>query len=267
MTKIGIIGLGFVGNAIRKTFEIDPHRFELVLVDNDPTKGCLGTYQQLKYCDGIFVCVPSPQRNDGSCDTSILEVVLENLSDYTGVIISKVTAPPQVYARLNNKYQNLVYSPEFLTAANAVDDYRQSTYAIIGGNVKAYRMEAERILKSSLPYVIGISHCSIKEASLTKYTINSFLATKVLFFNELYELASKTGIDFNNVVELVKLDERLGISHMQVPGPDGKFGFGGACFPKDTSALLKFAEENGINLNVLDSAVKKNIILRLTDSK
>ena len=85
--------------------------------------------------------------------------------------------------------------------------------------------------------------------------------------NELYQLASATGLDYNKIVTMIKSDERIGRSHMQVPGPDGSFGFGGACFPKDTAALLKYAESLNIPLNVLDAAVKKNTLLRLTEPK
>lgn len=265
MMKIGIIGLGFVGNAIKSSYDFNPS-INLVLIDQDLSKGYHGTYQDLKECSGVFVCVSSPQKLDGSCDTSPLESVLENLIDYDGVIISKVTAPPDVYERLNKKYKNLVHSPEFLTAANSVIDYQKSSFVIIGGDVTAYRNEAERIILKSLGK-IEVKHCTIKEAAFTKYVINSFLATKVIFMNEMYELCEKSNINYNSISNMVSLDSRIGKSHLQVPGPDHFFGFGGACFPKDTNALLKYAESLNINLNILESAVKKNTFLRLTEPK
>ena len=161
-------------------------------------------------------------------------------------------------------YPNLVHAPEFLTAANAVSDYVNGSFAIIGGSTTAYRNEAERIIRLSQPNLNSINHCSISEASFAKYTINSFLATKVIFMNEMAQLAEDNQCNWNNIKQAVGQDKRLGASHMQVPGPDGEFGFGGMCFPKDTSALLKYAESTGQNLNVLDVAVKKNLILRLT---
>lgn len=264
-TKIGIIGLGFVGSAIHKSLEDD--YYDLVLVDNDLTKGCTGTYSDLQSCEGIFVCVPSPQNSDGSCNTEILESVLENLKDYNGVIISKVTAPPKVYQQLNEVYKNLVYSPEFLTAANAYHDYVNGKFSIIGGNVPAYVREAARLIEFSQPNLKKIEYCSISEAALIKYSINSFLATKVVFMNEIYSLSNKIGVDYNTVASLMSLDERIGSSHMRVPGPDKSLGFGGMCFPKDTAALLKYAENNDVNLNVLDAAVKKNTLLRLQEPK
>jgi len=262
--KIGIIGLGFVGSAIKSSIE----GLNLVLIDQDPTRGT-HTYNDVLGCEGVFVCVPSPQGDDGSCDTTILEEVLDKLKaiGYTGVIISKTTAPPSVYKRLQDRHPNLVHAPEFLTAANAEMDYLTGKFAIVGGSVLAYRNEAERIIRMSQSSLQAVSHCSIEEAALSKYAINSFLATKVIFMNELYQLATASGLDYKVIAGNIMLDERIGTSHMKVPGPDGVFGFGGMCFPKDTSALLKYAEEIHCTMNVLDAAVKKNTLLRLTEPK
>jgi UDPglucose 6-dehydrogenase len=262
---VGIIGLGFVGNAIREAMS---HQCTLKLIDSDPKRG-RHAYQDLEDCDGIFVCVPTPQDDDGTCDTSILEDILDKLSrmNYHGVVISKCTAPPDVYEQLNAKYPNLIHAPEFLTAANAVKDYANGEFAIIGGKVMAYKREAERIIKLGQQDLKSVSLCSIGEASLAKYAINCFMSTKVIFMNELKSLADKCSLDYDKIAYMIKADKRIGNSHMQVPGPDGSFGFGGACFPKDTSALLKFAEQQGVPLNVLDAAVKKNTLLRLTEPK
>jgi UDPglucose 6-dehydrogenase len=264
-TNIAIIGMGFVGGAIRESL-VPLNGNEVNLIAIDPAKGWNATYDDIKNFDAVFVCVPSPQGSDGTADTSILESVLHELYkvNYKGVIISKVTAPPNVYQRLQETYPNLVHAPEFLTAANAYHDYVNGKFAIIGGSVPAYKNEAERIVRLSQTKLNSVKHCSIGEASLAKYSINSFLATKVVFMNELAKLAEASGCDWNVIKELIGQDARIGTSHMQVPGPDGSFGFGGMCFPKDTSALLKYAESTNQNLNVLDVAVKKNLILRLT---
>jgi UDPglucose 6-dehydrogenase len=260
--KIGIIGLGFVGEAVRNAYE----GFTRICIDTDISKGYVGTYEEIKDAEGIFVCVPSPENADGSANTSILENVLFNLKEYQGVIISKVTAPPDTYKRLQKQYPNLVYIPEFLTAANAERDYRDSKFAIIGGSVLAYQHEAKRILKYRHPD-ISTTLCSIEEASLVKYIINSFLATKVVFMNEMAALVEANGGNWSNVARMVLQDSRMGGSHMHVPGPDGQYGFGGMCFPKDASAIIKHAETLNINLHVLKEAVKKNTILRLQKPK
>ena len=259
--KIGIVGLGFVGNAVAESYVSS--FVEVVVVD--PGKGYNNSYNDLKDCAGIFVCVPSPQGDDGSCDTSILESVLKELKEigYTGAVISKVTAPPNVYAELQKEYANLVHVPEFLTAANAVQDYATGKFCYIGGLVGAYRNEAERLIGLGQKSLVQIIHCSIQEASLVKYTLNCFLATKVIFMNEVAKLAEANDCDWWTMQSMLSVDPRIGPTHLQVPGPDGKFGFGGMCFPKDTSAMLKFAEAAGQQMNVLEAAVKKNILLRL----
>ena len=264
-TSIAVIGMGFVGGTIRESLA-PLNGNEVNLIALDPAKGWHATYDEIKDFDAVFVCVPSPQSADGTADTSILESVLHELHkvNYKGVIISKVTAPPSVYKRLQQVYPNLVHAPEFLTAANAYHDYVNGKFAIIGGAVPAYRNEAEKIIRLSQKSLTSVEHCSIAEASLAKYSINSFLATKVVFMNELAKVAEASDCDWNVIKELIGQDTRIGTSHMQVPGPDGSFGFGGMCFPKDTSALLKYAESINQNLNVLDVAVKKNLILRLT---
>jgi UDPglucose 6-dehydrogenase len=264
MEKIGIIGHGFVGSAIANALEMDAELFVM-----DPAKGHNATYQDLMKCSGIFVCVPTPQDDDGTCDTSILSGILHDLHSrgYTGVIISKCTAPPDWYEAQNIQHPNLIHAPEFLTAAHAVKDYANGEFAFIGGRVSAYVKEADRIIQLSQKNLKRIQHCTIAEAAMAKYAINTFMATKVIFMNELEALCSKTGVDFNQVAYMVIQDRRIGSSHMQVPGPDGNYGFGGACFPKDTSALLKYAEKHGVVMNVLDAAVKKNTLLRLTESK
>ncbi len=267
-TKIAVIGLGFVGGTIFKSF-VEDQSVYCDTVGIDPAKGTSATIKDIADFDAVFVCVPSPQSSDGTADTSILEAVLKDLAavDFKGVIISKVTAPPDVYTRLQETYINLVHAPEFLTAANAFDDYIHGRFAIIGGKVLAFRNEAERIIRMSQTGIISVVHCSIGEAALAKYTINSFLATKVVFMNEMEKLATNSGMDWQNVVSAIRQDHRIGTSHMRVPGPDGQYGFGGMCFPKDTSALLKYAEQQGNQLNVLDAAVQKNLIIRLTEPK
>ena len=260
--RIGIIGLGFVGSAILNS--LSDRFIDLIIID--PDKGHNSTYTDLAGAEAVFVCVPTPRDNTGNCDTSILEDVLDRLHNirYTGVIISKCTAPPNAYQRLNEQYPNLVHVPEFLTASKAMQDYLNGSFAIIGGSIKAYMNEAERFTKISQQNLKTIVHCDIGEAALTKYAINSFLATKVVFMNELRGLAVASGLDYDVIAEMISLDERIGHSHMRVPGPDGTFGFGGHCLPKDTEALLSLSKDLGVTMQVLEAALKKNLLLRLS---
>ena len=260
LPKIGIVGCGFVGSAIAANYEGVAN---LVIIDTDSSKGYNSTYRDLSDAEAVFVCVPSPMNDDGSCNTLPLVSTMTNLKNFKGVIISKVTATPNVYEYLQTQYPNLVHVPEFLTAANAVQDYAKENWAIIGGSTLAYQREADRVIKYTKPNVDSV-FCTIGEAAMVKYIINSFLATKVVFMNEMCQLAKTQGHDWNRIRGMVAKDHRINISHTQVPGPDGYNGFGGMCFPKDTSALLKYAETLDINLNVLKEAVKKNTLLRLT---
>ena len=256
---IGIIGVGFVGGAIKNAYE--KAGFNVICVDK--AKGYSSTIADLLKCEGIFVAVPSPVSKDGSCDTSYLEDVMLQLSSYDGIIISKVTAPPSVYKQLQLKYKNLVHSPEFLTAANSNDDYLHGKFAIVGG-LHPYRQIAASIIMDGQMEITAdkIKLTSIGEASLAKYAINTFLATKVIFYNELQTLANHDELNYNVIKDAISLDVRQGNSHFDVPGPDGQFGFGGACFPKDTSAILKYASDSGVNLSVIEAAVKANEYIR-----
>jgi nucleotide sugar dehydrogenase len=261
-SKVGIVGLGFVGDAIRRNCE---GVFNVICVDIDPNKST-GTYQDLLDCEAVFVCVPSPNKPNGDCDVSILNAVLYLLKDYKNVIISKTTAPPKAYEKLQQVYPNLVHVPEFLTAANAVRDFSSQSEVIIGGSVLAYQHEANRILSQIQP-IKNVAYCSIGEAALTKYIVNSYLATKVVFMNEMNQLSAAHNYDWDRIRSMLRMDGRIGLSHTQVPGPDGLYGFGGHCFPKDTTTLVRFADKLGVGLSVLKSALKKNLMLRLQNSK
>jgi len=256
--KIGIVGLGFVGSAIRNAME---PWCEICGVDSDTSKST-HMFQDLFSCAGIFICVPTPQDEDGKCHTDILETILYRLRDYKqGPIISKCTAPPDVYTRLSKQYPNLIHSPEFLTAANANRDYVTGAFAIIGGTITAYMNEAERIIRIGQQDLRIVKHVSIEEAAMAKYGINTFLATKVVYMNDLWQLCNKEGIDFDTVAKLMQLDSRIGKTHMVVPGSDG-FGFAGACFPKDTAALSYYARTKETEMPLLDAAIKRNRELR-----
>lgn len=251
--NIGIIGLGFVGNAIKNAYDF----YQVETICRDPNKGFNASIEEIKQTSGIFVSVPSPQNNDGSCNTDILESVLEELSDYQGVIISKVTAPPHVYKKLTDKYPNLVHAPEFLVAATANEDYFNGEFSIIGGELK-YCELALALIKQSQRSLKKHKFCSIEEAALSKYAINCFLSTKVIFMNQLKLIADKSAADFNTIKECIKLDSRLGSSHFDVPGPDGLYGFGGACFPKDTSALLFYSKLVQEDFTLLEQVININ---------
>ena len=159
----------------------------------------------------------------------------------------KSTIPPGSTDRINQSTTlDVCFSPEFLTEANSFDDFKNQTRIIIGGNPDVDCRGAKKVKQMfrkpfpEIPIVITKSGT----AEMVKYFINCFLATKVTFANEMYDVCEQSGIDYDKVCEYALLDTRIGTSHLAVPGPDGDRGFGGHCFPKDLSAMIYFASSN-----------------------
>jgi UDPglucose 6-dehydrogenase len=248
--RIGIIGSGFVGSAIAHAHSKD----ELLI--NDPKHPRSVSLSEFTACDAIYICVPSPSTEDGHCDAGILEEVLKNLlfiNIATQIpLISKVTAPPSVYARLQKKYPNLVHAPEFLTAKNAMWDYKFGKFAIVGGD-EYWCKKAIDVIHTGLVEIRkeDIQITDIKTASLYKYLANNFLAMKVTFMNDFYELAEVEEIEWEGVTKLIRKDDRIGDTHLSVPGNDGQYGWGGFCFPKDVAAICEEAIDLGLDFPLM----------------
>jgi nucleotide sugar dehydrogenase len=261
--NIGIIGQGFVGNAIYQKFK---NYFEVATFDLDETKRNTETIEEVvNLSDVVFVCVPTPmKRVDGSCDISIVESVLKELNEVGKPIVAviKSTIPPTTTEMFNKNFKNLtiVFNPEFLTEANAVQDFENQSKIILGGprNGTTPLKQIYRLVFPTTPIIkTGSTH-----AEMVKYLTNTFLATKVSFANEIYQVCDKLGLDYDKVVEYATYDERLGKSHWSVPGPDGDLGFGGHCFPKDVKALIYLAEELELYPTMLRATDKKNNVVR-----
>ncbi len=204
-------------------------------------------------------------KRSGECDLSIVRKALDEISsvatalsvqDY--IVVIKSTIPPGTTEMLNNEYSNLdiVFNPEFLTEANAVEDYKNQNRIIVGGE-RPGSTKVKQIFAKAFPKV-PIIKTSSTIAEMIKYVTNTFLATKVSFANEMYQICQGLNIDYDKVIEYARYDERLGNSHWSVPGPDGDFGYGGHCFPKDIAALRYIAENLMIDTTVLNSAIQKN---------
>jgi UDPglucose 6-dehydrogenase len=254
--KIGIIGNGYVGSAVAASYPDDK------IMINDPKLGSDSvSIEKLKdKCRAVFVCVPTPQSDSGECDTSILHKVLSSLDGYQGTVIAKSTASPMVYKQLEQELDlNLAHVPEFLTQARAKFDY-VNPHKIVVGCRKKLRDEVTDILMASAVNFdrVRIEYCSIEEASYFKYMANCMLAMKVTINNELYNLAQELNLDWERLSAIAKTDGRLGNTHWAVPGPDGERGYGGACFPKDTSALNYLAQSQHIDMPMLATAIESN---------
>jgi UDPglucose 6-dehydrogenase len=250
---IGVIGNGFVGSAVSSAFDN--------VIVSDPAYNDV-TIQDIlvKNPDAIFVCVPTPQDISGRVDGSIVQNVLSQIPEGILTIIKSTITP----INLPIGKKGLVLNPEFLTQANAKNEFLNPQFHLFGGNYEDTIL-AEQIYNRSDCKVkrCPVVHTDIITASFVKYTINSFLATKVIFMNEVKSLYDSVGGKSWEVLSsIIQKDIRIGSSHMMVPGPDGMYGFGGTCFPKDTSAFIKFASDNASELTVLQSAVQKNNLIR-----
>ena len=259
---IGIIGQGYVGTAIKSGFE---KYYELETYDKFSTsKSTVNLHDLVLLSDVIFVCVPTPMNVDGSCHIGIVEEVISEVneisisSESNPIVVLKSTVPPGTTDRLNKKCKgiNIIFNPEFLTEANFIEDFKNQTRIILGGTRKG-----TNVLRQVYSKVFPTAHI-IKTGSITaemvKYMTNAYLATKVSFSNEIKQICDKLDIDYDKVVEYAILDERLGKTHLGVPGPDGDLGFGGHCLPKDINALISVAHEFDIVPEVLEAVVETN---------
>ena len=261
---IGIIGQGFVGNAIYQKFKnyFDVHTYDLDESKSNDTK------ENVIHQQYLFLCLPTPMNTDGSCNVDILERELENIDliadnhEVVKTVVIKSTISPGTTEKWNKKYEalNIVFNPEFLTEANAVEDFNNQNRIILGGPRPA-TTELRRLYSKVFPKAHIIKTDST-HAEMVKYLTNSFLATKVSFANEIYQVCEKLNIDYDKVVEYATLDNRLGKSHWNVPGPDGDFGFGGHCLPKDLSALIYLAMNLDTETNVLNAVEETNDVVR-----
>ena len=265
--KIGIVGQGYVGTAVKEVFS---KHYDVETYDLDKDK-CSVDYLEdiVELSNIIFVCVPTPMKKDGSCDTSIVEAVVKDINDMvvsrnvSGRIVAiKSTIPPGTTNRLNKECKNIsvIFNPEFLTEANFIDDFKNQNRIIIGGE-RPSTTKLRQVYSLVFPNA-KIVKTGSKTAEMVKYMTNTFLATKVSFANEMKMICDGLDIDYDKVVEYSTYDERLGKSHWAVPGPDGKLGFGGSCFPKDINALLDLANKFEIDVFTLDGAWETNLQVR-----
>lgn len=213
-------------------------------------------------CDILFFCLPTPLNHDGSCYTKILEEALCRCRTNPYKIIRSTI--PVGFAAKHGCY----FMPEFLTEANWEDDFRRMKEWVVGipcaadATVEEFKTRIQKLIKRShknraimSPSVV---FCSTNEAEMLKLMKNCFLSAKVGLMNEFYDFSQATNTDFNNVTRLAKLDQRIGTSHFSVPGPDGRRGFGGTCFPKDTHSLYCQMNEHGVRPHIYPAILTRN---------
>lgn len=237
--KILIVGYGYVGKAISSVFR----KKELFIVDPKYFRSSIESYSNIKF-DLVFVCVDTPTGDNFYTLYSVINDLNRYLKKGT-VVCCKSTAPPSFYSAVSKEFKNLsiVYSPEYLSHHSNIKDFNSQTFLILGGKERACR-KISSVLKNRIKTLKNIRYTDIETAAFVKYAENAFLAYKVTFFNELFDIHKQLDLktSFKKFVYLLTLDNRIGTSHTQVPGRDGMRGWGGHCFDKDNLEFQKFTK-------------------------
>lgn len=257
--KIGLIGMGFVGSALKQSFE---SRGQSVVV-YDKYKN-VGIFEDVLDTEIIFLCLPSLFIEGYGYDLSAIQESCRKLSQkkYQGLVVLKSTVEPGTTKFLIETFNlNMVYNPEFLTARTAFEDFDNQEHIVIGYE-NVYLATGLVGLFSRLYPQATISVSSTSEAEAMKVFCNCFYAVKVMIFNEYYLMCQKLGLDFETVKDMMFKNGWINPMHTTVPGPDGKFAYGGACFPKDTNALNYFMSKLGTPHEVLEATIKEKNKIR-----
>lgn len=261
--SFAIIGNGFVGQA---TKILKTPNTKMLVYDIDPKK-CEPqntTIQDLEQCDIIFVSVPTPMGKDGRNHLGIVQSVVQELKEKINTKKSHIVIRSTVLPGTSNNL-DCYFMPEFLTEKNWANDFKNCENWIFGlknDDNEDFINKITNIINQAYEHGCiahnKISFVKNSEAELIKYFRNTYLALKVSFCNEIFDYCVEKNIDYDTVAKLATADKRIGQSHSQVPGHDGRRGFGGTCFPKDTNALLREFEDNNVPSFILRAAVERN---------
>lgn len=246
--KVGIIGVGHVGTAMNKLFK------DAVLYDKYKK---LGSMEEINKCNVAFICVPTPMNDDGSCDTSAVEEVISLCT--CPLIILRSTVRVGFTKEMTNKYnKKIVFQPEYFgeTVAHPFADLSDRSWLSFGGKQDAIDMAIE-VYQSVINSNVKIYQADSDTVEMAKYMENAYLATKVIFCNEIFDICEKLGISYNRAREIWIADPRIGSSHTFVY--KNKRGYGGSCLPKDISSIVNQAKTVGIEPKLLEAVINKNM--------
>ena len=259
--KISIIGFGFVGKALFNALDKTVTVFKV-----DPKLGTSVSDLKTFDPDCTFLCLPTPMHDDGSQDISIVMETLLKIKEIniTSLIVIKSTIHPGNIRKIKKIFPDFVYNPEFLREKYADYDFINSKLIVFGGNKSSRDKLGEIYEKYTCCSTKDYIHTDPEAASLVKYAINSFLATKVIFFNEFKNLllSSDSKEKWENFIKIISKDIRIGSSHMDVPGHDAREGFGGACLPKDSTAIVAYADSMDLDMTLIKTVIKTNNQIR-----
>lgn len=276
--KTGIVGLGYVGGSIYNVLNMlnkqprSTQKYFTYDVDTSKNPSCEDLLELGEKSDIIYIAVPTPMKSTGECDISIVESVIQTLSQIqtSKILVIKSTVPPGTTEMLQTKYpqHSILFSPEFLTEANYLTDITTPPVLLLGKPSTVSDWVATVAMGHQLQFVDSawLYHLKTKilsatSAELYKYIANTFLATKVSFANEMATLAEKLNVDWDELSDMIKIDHRLGKTHWKVPGPDGRTGYSGHCFPKDLSALLEVAKIINVPTPILQATWDRNVTI------
>lgn len=260
--KFGIIGMGFLGSAITHGFGLHAD-----IKIYDKYKDYDSLEDVVEHAEFIWMCLPTPMNMaDGSIDLSILEENLDRIHDMVTeddkkIIIIKSTVTPGTTSGFAKKYPklNFTMNPEFLTARNNKLDFICASRIIIGAEEQWVGDRMEEVYRYRFDNSTPIFRTGLREAELTKYGANCFFAVKISYFNFIWEICQKEGLNFAEVRDMILADGRIARSHSNVPGWDGQRGYSGACFPKDINAFIRYAEDLEVDPELISASWDQNI--------
>ncbi len=245
--KIGIAGYGFVGKAHESALK-DYH--DIIVSDPDKKE-----YGDLRHADAIIICVSTPQHTTGACNVNNVYEVIETSPNVP--ILIKSTISLEGWETLIDAFPNkqLAFSPEFLRAATALEDFQNTETILLGGSNTGFWAELFITAMGN----INVDIATAQELILAKYARNSFLALKVAYFNQINDLCKELTIDYEQVRKYTTIDDRIGDSHTTITN---ERGFGGHCFPKDTNAFVTSSDRTDKPLTILQEAINYNNRIR-----
>lgn len=243
--KVGIVGCGFIGSALRDW--LISHNSDVEIFVSDPMKGF---FDDLSAIDIAFISIHIPTEMDGTQDLTTLKEIIRNLPNVP-IFIRTTLIPGTTRLLAEETGKEVHFLPEFLTERTAYSDFCSQPMV--------FTAHAETLM--SIFKGKQFIEMSSEEAEIAKYAHNVFGALKVTYFNAIYDLCDKMGLKYDNVRAGVLLSGYINEPHTQVPGPDGKFGYGGKCFPKDVNAFTKVCEKFPI-FNLLSPIKKLNSLFR-----
>lgn len=271
MVKIGIVGVGCVGEAVYRSIRVKLEEAKTgkstdTVVAYDKYKN-IGSFDEILTTDIALLCLPTPYSNEiGAYDLGPINDVCQELSEnnYQGLVVVKSTVEPTTCDTLSDTYNlSICHNPEFLSAKTAYEDFHCQEHIVLG-----YTHTTKRDLLIMLIdfynkyYPAKLTLLTARESEAMKIFCNTFYAIKIQAFNEMYLLCKKLDIDFNNVRTAMLSNGWINPMHTTVPGHDGSLSYGGMCFPKDTNALLSFMQRQKIPAAVIEATIKEHDTMR-----